>query len=483
MQHDLITLPSPVSFLMNRLYRAGFSAYAVGGCVRDSLLGQAPHDWDICTFALPEQIQHVFADQRLVTTGLKHGTVTVVLDHIPFEITTFRVDGSYSDHRHPDGVIFVRDVREDLARRDFTINAMAFSSSGGLVDAFEGQRDLDRHIIRCVGDPSLRFEEDALRILRALRFASVYDFTVDPLTDEALRRLAPTLRRVAAERIREEFIKLLCGPGAGRILRSYPRVIAEFLPEISPMIGYDQNNHHHLYDLWEHTVRAVENIPPDPVLRVTMLLHDTGKPAVRVTDSQGESHYPGHQEPVKFKTVVEGDLIDLGGFVLKVYDFHGHTLGLTALYEEEKGLLFCGDHILAKITPNITFWKLEFDALGQYLHNLRRARDLNVKHVFSAHRHQIPDANARIDELLAHHAARLEEVERILARDGRRTVYQVAEEMHWDYGGGDFRKFPVGQKQFAAGEAFAHLEYFYFRGKVLRTLQDGVFYYELPAGK
>ena len=295
MQHDLITLPSPVSFLMNRLCQAGFSAYAVGGCIRDSLLGRSPHDWDICTSALPEQIQHVFADQRLVTTGLKHGTVTVVLDHIPFEITTFRVDGAYSDHRHPDGVIFVRDIRDDLARRDFTINAMAFSSSEGLVDAFEGQRDLDRHIIRCVGDPSLRFEEDALRILRALRFASVYDFTVDPLTDEALRRLAPTLSRVAAERIREEFIKLLCGPGAGRILRSYPRVIAEFLPEISPMIGYDQNNHHHLYDLWEHTVRAVENIPPDPVLRVTMLLHDTGKPAVRVTDSQGESHYPGHQ--------------------------------------------------------------------------------------------------------------------------------------------------------------------------------------------
>ena len=291
----MITLPAPVSFLLSRLRQAGYSAYAVGGCVRDSLLGRSPNDWDLCTSALPEQIQSVFADQRLVNTGLKHGTVTVVLDHVPFEITTYRVDGAYTDHRHPDGVTFVHDVREDLARRDFTVNAMAFSDADGLVDAFGGQQDLRAGLIRCVGEPSLRFEEDALRILRALRFASVFDFAIDPATDEALRRLAPTLRRVAAERIREEFVKLLCGPGAGRILRAYPRVLAEFLPEITPMIGYDQNNHHHLYDLWEHTVRAVENIPPDPVLRVTMLLHDTGKPAVRVTDEAGESHYPGHQ--------------------------------------------------------------------------------------------------------------------------------------------------------------------------------------------
>ena len=295
MPHPTIRLPAPVAFLLSGLRNAGFSAYAVGGCVRDSLLGRRPHDWDICTSALPEQIQQIFSNQRLLLTGLKHGTVTVILDRVPYEVTTFRVDGAYTDHRHPDGVTFVPEVGLDLSRRDFTVNAMAWSETDGLVDPFGGREDLRLGVIRCVGDPESRFREDALRILRALRFASVYDFRIDPATDAALRTLAPTLRQVAAERIREEFVRLLCGAGVGRILRAYPLVIAEFLPEIFPIIGYQQDNHHHLYDLWEHTVQAVENISPDPVLRMTMLLHDTGKPSVRTTDEHGEGHYRGHQ--------------------------------------------------------------------------------------------------------------------------------------------------------------------------------------------
>ena len=290
-----MTLPPAVADLISRLQSAGFSAYAVGGCVRDSLLGLTPHDWDLCTSALPEQMLEIFRNEHVVTTGLKHGTLAVVRDHVPYEITTFRVDGAYTDHRHPDSVSFVDDVAGDLSRRDFTVNAMAWSPDSGLVDLFGGREDLDRRVIRCVGEPRLRFAEDALRVLRALRFASVYDFSIDPATSSAAREMADGLRAVAGERIREELLKMLCGPGAGRILREYPDILSVVIPEIAPMVGYDQQNHHHSYDLWEHTVRALEGVPPDPVLRLTMLLHDTGKPEVRTTDAHGEGHYFGHQ--------------------------------------------------------------------------------------------------------------------------------------------------------------------------------------------
>ncbi|MBQ6515460.1 MAG: HD domain-containing protein [Clostridia bacterium] len=289
-----LTLPAPVAELLARLKQAGFSAYAVGGCVRDSLLGMEPHDWDICTSALPEQMQEVFSGYRTVETGLKHGTLTVIADHLPYEVTTFRIDGDYTDHRHPDSVIFVDDLTRDLARRDFTVNAMAWSPDAGLQDPFGGQQDLSAKIIRCVGEPEQRFDEDALRILRAMRFAAVYDFEIESSTASALRKMAPDLKRIAGERIREELLRLLCGKAAGRILRAYPEVLAEIIPEIRPMIGYDQRNHHHSYDLWEHTVRGIECVPADPVLRLTMLLHDTGKPVVRTTDEKGEGHYKGH---------------------------------------------------------------------------------------------------------------------------------------------------------------------------------------------
>ncbi len=296
MEELTINLPADVAVLLAMLRDAGYPAYAVGGCVRDALLGIEPHDWDICTSALPAQMQQVFRGLHTVDTGLKHGTLTVVVNHGPYEITTFRVDGAYTDHRHPDTVSFVDNIAEDLSRRDFTVNAIAWSPDAGLVDLFGGREDLAAGVIRCVGEPALRFDEDALRILRALRFASVYDFTIDPATDAAARKLAPSLAGVAGERIREELLKLLCGRGAGRILRAYPDILSEIIPEIRPMIGYDQQNHHHSYDLWEHTVRAVENMPPEADLRLAMLLHDTGKPLVRTTDEHGEGHYRGHQQ-------------------------------------------------------------------------------------------------------------------------------------------------------------------------------------------
>ncbi len=292
----MMKLPAGAAFVLERLNGAGFQAYVVGGCVRDALLGRTPKDWDICTDALPEEMRRVFADQRVIETGLKHGTLTVLYDHEPYEVTTFRVDGEYTDHRHPDAVHFVKDVREDLARRDFTVNAMAWNPSTGLVDAFGGRADLQRGVIRAVGDPEERFVEDALRIMRALRFASVYGFDIEANTARAARQLAPTLHRVAAERIRVELAKLLCGKGVGDILRTYRDVIFTLFPALAPMDGLDQHTPYHAFDVWEHTVQCVEQVSPTEVLRLAMLLHDSGKPQALAIGPDGVGHARGHQE-------------------------------------------------------------------------------------------------------------------------------------------------------------------------------------------
>ena len=292
----MIRLPEGAAFVMEKLTRAGYPAYVVGGCVRDAMLGVEPKDWDVCTAATPEEMQQVFAGCHVVETGLKHGTLTVVVNHVPYEVTTFRVDGAYTDHRHPDEVAFVTDVREDLARRDFTINAMAYHPDTGLVDAFHGREDLAAGVIRCVGEPEQRFGEDALRILRALRFASVYGFTMEERTARAVHSLKRTLHGVAAERIRVELGKLLRGRGAETILRDYADVITEVLPALSPMLGFDQRTPYHRYDVWEHTIRAVGAVEPSETLRWTMLLHDSGKPACFTLDDKGQGHAFGHGE-------------------------------------------------------------------------------------------------------------------------------------------------------------------------------------------
>ena len=292
----MLKLPAGAAFVLRRLKENGFQGYAVGGCVRDSLLGRMPKDWDICTDALPEEMQRVFRDQHVIETGLKHGTLTVMYDHEPYEVTTFRVDGEYTDHRHPDEVRFVRNVVDDLSRRDFTVNAMAWNPDTGLVDAFGGQEDLRAGLIRCVGEPEKRFGEDALRIMRALRFAAVYGFAIEENTAVAAHRLKETLQDVAAERIRVELAKLLCGRGAADILRAYADVICTILPELAPSVGFDQRTPYHAYDVWEHTVRAVENAPANETLRLTMLMHDAGKPAAFTLDSDGVGHAYGHQK-------------------------------------------------------------------------------------------------------------------------------------------------------------------------------------------
>jgi len=253
-------LPEGAEFVLRRLQEAGYQAYVAGGCVRDTLLGKMPKDWDVCTNALPCEMQRIFADCHVIETGLQHGTLTVMYHHEPFEVTTFRVDGEYTDHRHPDEVVFVTDVREDLSRRDFTVNAMAWSPKTGVVDAFGGQEDLEKRLIRCVGEPEKRFGEDALRIMRALRFASVYGFAIDPATDAAIHALKDTLTDVAAERIRVELQKLLCGDGAGDILRAYPDVMQVIMPKLAKVD-------------WPSTVAAAENAPATEILRLTLLLH------------------------------------------------------------------------------------------------------------------------------------------------------------------------------------------------------------------
>ncbi|RHV71868.1 hypothetical protein DXB06_12980 [Butyricicoccus sp. OF13-6] len=287
-------LPEHAAHAIRRLERAGFEAWAVGGCVRDSLRGVEPHDWDLCTSASPAQMQAVFADARVLTTGLRHGTLTVLTDGGPLEITTYRTESGYSDGRHPDGVRFVTDIREDLARRDFTVGAMAWHPERGLCDPFGGQTDLKNGVLRAVGDADTRFQEDALRILRGLRFASKLGFAIEPETAAAMRRQVHRLDCIAAERIREELTGLLCGRYVQRTLMAYADLITSALPELAPMQGCQQQNPHHLYDVWEHTVRAVGQVPAEPVLRWAMLLHDSGKPACKTVDEQGIGHFRGH---------------------------------------------------------------------------------------------------------------------------------------------------------------------------------------------
>lgn len=292
---NALSPPVPATKALAMLEAAGFEAYLVGGCVRDGLRGVPPHDWDVCTAARPEQVREALgADFSVLDTGLRHGTVTAVREHIHLEITTYRAEGTYSDGRRPDDVTFVGRVEDDLSRRDFTINAMAWSPMRGLVDPFGGRDDLTSGLLRCVGDPDARFTEDALRIARALRFASETGFVIEMHTAGAMFRQMGLLDRIARERLCEELRRTLCGRYVGRVLRDFPDVLAQFCPELRPMFGFAQHNAHHLYDVWEHTVRVVEAVPDRVQLRLAALLHDSGKPASFTMDERGVGHFYGH---------------------------------------------------------------------------------------------------------------------------------------------------------------------------------------------
>ena len=287
-------IPAGVRHILQTLAAAGHEAYLVGGCVRDLLRGVPPHDWDICTSALPEETERCFADRRVIETGLKHGTVTVLEEGEPYEITTYRTEGPYSDSRRPDFVCFVPNLEEDLARRDFTMNAIAMDLQGNLRDPYGSADDIKSRLIRCVGEPDQRFQEDGLRVMRALRFAAVFGYEIEERTARAVHENRAMLDRVAAERINTELCKLLVGQNAGEVLWQYPDVFCQFWPELGPLVTLEQNNPWHCWGGWEHTIRALEEAPADVTLRLAMLLHDIGKPACKSTDEKGIDHFYGH---------------------------------------------------------------------------------------------------------------------------------------------------------------------------------------------
>ena len=327
-----IRIPPGAAKILRVLEDHGYEAYVVGGCVRDSLLGRDPHDWDITTSALPMQVKALF--RRTIDTGLKHGTVTILEGGEPFEVTTYRVDGEYLDGRHPSEVTFTASLKEDRQRRDFTINAMAYSEKKGLQDFFGGYPDLEKGLIRAVGDPMKRFGEDALRIMRAVRFAAQLGYEIEEETVQAMKVLAPTLSKISAERIAAELEKLLVSPHPEKLKMAYEcGITAVILPEFDRCMETEQNNPHHKYSVGEHTIVSIGNARPDRILRYAMLMHDFGKPSCKTTDDQGIDHFYGHQE---VSAQMANDILrrlktdnETRRSVAKLVRYHDLTCGLT----------------------------------------------------------------------------------------------------------------------------------------------------------
>ncbi|MCF0146370.1 MAG: HD domain-containing protein [Eubacterium sp.] len=322
-----IRLPATVKLILDRLHTNGFEAYVVGGCVRDSILGRNPDDWDVTTSALPAQVKRLF--HRTVDTGLQHGTVTVIVGSRACEVTTYRIDGTYTDSRHPDNVTFASSLSEDLRRRDFTINAMAYNEKEGLIDLYGGMKDLQRKKICCVGDAAERFSEDALRIMRAVRFSAQLHFGIDRLTALAMMDQVSRLKNVSAERICSELLKLICSDHPEYLKVAYEVGITRIvLPEFDAMMETAQNSPYHQYNVGDHTLAAMQNIYPDKVLRLTMLLHDTGKPLTKTTDEFGTDHFKKHA-PLSEKMAVDilsrlkldNDTIDKVRVLVKYHDW------------------------------------------------------------------------------------------------------------------------------------------------------------------
>lgn len=292
-----INLPNGAMKIIKQLENYEFEAYVVGGCIRDCLLGFIPKDWDICTSATPQEVEAIFNNHQIIETGLKHGTVTIIMDDGQYEVTTFRTEENYTDNRHPDKVTFVKSIEKDLARRDFTMNAIAYSPLRDVVDSFGGEVDLQEKRISCVGNEDERFNEDGLRIMRALRFSSVYGFEIDNLTSEAIHRNVKLLNNISSARINSELCKLLCGKGCLNVLLEYKDVFVTIIPELVPCIGFNQNNKYHKYTIYDHIAHAVSNYKgTDISVKIALLLHDIGKPLCYSEDQNG-GHFYGHAVP------------------------------------------------------------------------------------------------------------------------------------------------------------------------------------------
>lgn len=393
-------ISSKAKIVINALADAGFSAYVVGGCVRDYFLGNQTSDTDITTSAKPCEVEKILADKniKVVETGLKHGTVTAVIDKTPLEITTFRADGEYRDSRHPQSVEFVTDIEQDLKRRDFTVNAMAYNDERGLVDLFGGREDIENRIIRTVGEPDARFKEDALRIMRALRFSSVLGFEIEEKTKKSIFDNMYLLENISAERIFSELSKLLCGKNVLNVLDEFRQVIGVIIPQLIPSFNCAQNTPWHTYTVYEHIIHSVDFAPCDPVIRLTMLLHDIGKPSVKRTDENGRDHFKTHADA-------------------------GEKIAAEVLSE-----LKVSNNIYNKVTTLI-----------KYHQSVENVNDVKIKHWFNkiGEEYTLSLFDVRIADLKAHNLGKKEvlfEIERLMSLEEeakmiikRREPYKISE--------------------------------------------------------
>lgn len=393
-------ISSKAKIVINALADAGFSAYVVGGCVRDYFLGNQTSDTDITTSAKPCEVKKILADKniKVVETGLKHGTVTAVIDKTPLEITTFRADGEYRDSRHPQSVEFVEDIEQDLKRRDFTVNAMAYNDERGLVDLFGGREDIENRIIRTVGEPDARFKEDALRIMRALRFSSVLGFEIEEKTKKSIFDNMYLLENISAERIFSELSKLLCGKNVLNVLNEFRQVIGVIIPQLIPSFNCAQNTPWHTYTVYEHIIHSVDFAPRDPVIRLTMLLHDIGKPSVKRTDENGRDHFKTHADA-------------------------GEKIAAEVLSK-----LKVSNNIYNKVTTLI-----------KYHQSVENVNDVKIKHWFNkiGEEYTLSLFDVRIADLKAHNLGKKEvlfEIERLMSLEEeakmiikRREPYKISE--------------------------------------------------------
>lgn len=383
-----IQIPANAVTIIQTLQAKGYAAHVVGGCVRDSLLNRTPHDWDICTSATPKQMLEIFRDYRIIATGLQHGTVTVVIDGEAYECTTYRIDGAYTDNRRPDSVTFTDDIVEDLKRRDFTINAMAYNPQlGALIDPFDGLNDLLHECVKCVGNAEDRFNEDALRILRAIRFAAQLDFIIDSETEQAVRSLYTNLQNIAVERISSELCKIVQTAKFSDMLLKYPYVFALFIPEINAMMDFPQNNPYHSYDVFMHTVRAVEQcISDDLTVRLAVFFHDIGKPHSYQDDVDGTRHFKQH-------ACIGADMTDV---IMKRLRFDNDTR------ENVVQLVFYHDTTIEPSKKCVKCWlnKLGEKQLRRLL-NVKRADTKGQKAVYDSTRlHTFDAIESIIDEVV-----------------------------------------------------------------------------------
>ena len=378
-------IPQAISEILEYLENAGFEAYIVGGCVRDSIMGLPAHDYDITTSALPLETKRVFSFCKVIETGIKHGTVTVLYKGICVEITTFRIDGDYSDGRHPNSVDFSTNLYDDISRRDFTINGIAFSPKRGFSDPFYGARDITLKTIRCIGNPEKRFSEDALRILRALRFSATLGFEIEEQTKTALIAKKKDINKVSKERIFSELKRLLCGKYVKRVMLDFSEIFSEIIPEIAAEIGFEQGSKYHNSTLFEHTARAVEAAPPEVHLRLAMLFHDIGKPHCKTVDENGECHYYGHADiSVKIADeVLRGLKCDnaLRERVCEIIRYHDLRIEATEKFVKKqlskRGFeLFC-DILYAEIADNSAKIPEAKERIPLYLQTLKLAEKIN----------------------------------------------------------------------------------------------------------